>query len=336
MQREIQLGKKEESVDGRRFDSQDSASDFLLRGGSRTLSDKVIFPIIPIGPLKTPTHHLGKQGMASRIFSMASPSPPLDPSNPSQHPRSHTIDVIEHRIDSDIDGIRRWRQKRKTASAPVKDWYQRQPYHEYVHQLVIGGWENLQDLDTYLTTGPSQQPGVVVSVLDITDGFTRKCWPDIHNEYELKKFMSEDNRMGVKVRFYMAEYVKTPATCIIEALGSGLGLDPRFFNWCIGSRGHVFSPSQRHRAPYISLGFGVLDPTIGEKTDCEKFKVLVYIQVRLMEPVEQTGADFICSRIMKEMAGLVSAGGLNCMLLVDVSKESSSSARTRRSISLQG
>jgi hypothetical protein len=79
------------------------------------------------------------------------------------------------------------------------------------------------------------------------------------------------------VRLYLVEYNDCPATCVIEALGGGLKLDPRFFNWSIHSKAHVFAPSQRHRAPYTALGFGVLNASTRQKTDAEKFKVLIYI-----------------------------------------------------------
>lgn len=207
----------------------------------------------------------------------------IDP-NPQGSPhRSHTIDVIEHRIDSEFDNIKPWR-KNRTTHLSLQDWEQRNerlPYHRYVHQLVGAGWDNLSDLDVYLRTAPAQQPDLVISVLDIEHdqaGFKKKHWPDIYNEVDLKDFMKKDRGADVKVRLYLAEYKDCPATCVIEAFGSGLKLDPRFFSWSIHSAGHVFTPSQRHRAPYTALGFGVLDASTPRKTDAEKFKVLIYIQ----------------------------------------------------------
>src|ERR1700709_2645663 len=125
-------------------------------------------------------------------------SPPINSSASSpitefpvgSHPQSRTIDVIEHRIDADLHGIRRWR---KSRNATLKDWTHRKPYHEYVHQLVEAGWENLQELDAYLQNAPRRQSGIVVSVLDITHDFKKKCWPDILNERELKIFMHDSN-----------------------------------------------------------------------------------------------------------------------------------------------
>jgi hypothetical protein len=148
-----------------------------------------------------------------------------------------------------------------------------------VHKLVEAGWENLLELDDYLHNGPRVQAGIIVSVVDISVDLKKKCWPDIKSEHELKKFMVDSNREGVKIRFYLAEYSQKPQTCIIEAFGSALKLDPRFFNWGIGGKGHVFTPSQRHRAPYVDLGFGVLSATDDQRTKAERFTVLIYIQV---------------------------------------------------------
>jgi hypothetical protein len=121
--------------------------------------------------------------------------------------------------------------------------------------------------------------GLIVSVLDILSDSKRKQWPEMYNELELKNFISTQSRNGVKVRFYMAEYQGNPSPALIETLGSSLNLDPRFFQWIIHNKGHIFTPSQRHNAPYLALGFGVLKETTVSVTDAEKFKVMVYIQV---------------------------------------------------------
>ncbi|KAG0651645.1 hypothetical protein D0Z07_2142 [Hyphodiscus hymeniophilus] len=207
----------------------------------------------------------------------------VDPNLLSSPPRSQTIDVIEHRIDAGLDSIKP-SKKNRTTQLSLQEWEQRsqrQPYHDYVHRLVGAGWDNLSDLDQYLRTAPVQEPGLIISVLDIghgMEGLKKKRWPDMNSEVELKDFMSKKRGFDVKVRLYLAEYADRPATCVIEALGSGLKLDPRFFSSSIHSHGHVFTPSQRHRAPYTVLGFGVLDSSTPRKTDAEKFKVLIYIQ----------------------------------------------------------
>ena len=220
---------------------------------------------------------------------MANPnSTPSSPiaihSSPNGHQlpeRSHTFDVVEDRIDSGFKSIKSFgRRKTKSTPTSLQDWtLPSRPYLEYIRQLIAAGWSNLQDLDDYLLNETAQD-GLVVSVLDITQDARKKRWPDINNELDLKRFMEAPNRDGVSVRLYMAEYQGCPASGLIETLGGGLKLDPRFFQWSIHSRGHVFTPSQRHKLPYVSLGFGVLDGSTPNTTDAEKFKVLVYIQVR--------------------------------------------------------
>lgn len=214
-----------------------------------------------------------------------SSSPIEHPSSPNGHQfpeRSNTFDLVEQRIDSGFNSIRSFtRRNRKSTHNTVQEWgLPNRPYLEYVRQLVAAGWSNLQGLDTYLLNETAQDD-LVVSVLDITVESTTKRWPDIHNELDLKMFMEAPNRGGVSVRLYMAEYQGEPASGLIETLGGGLKLDPRFFQWSIHGKGHVFTPSQRHRAPYVSLGFGVLDVSTPRTTDAEKFKVLVYIQASL-------------------------------------------------------
>jgi hypothetical protein len=237
-----------------------------------------------------------------------SSSPITHPSNPNGHQfpqRSHTFEVVEQRIDSGFKSIRSLK-RRKTKSVPTtfQEWsLPSRPYLEYVRQLVAAGWSNLQDLDTYLLNETAQD-GLVVSVLDITVDAATKRWPDINSELDLKRFMEAPNRDGVSVRLYMAEYQGEPASGLIETLGGGLKLDPRFFQWSIHSKGHVFTPSQRHRAPYVSLGFGVLDASTPRKTDAERFKVLVYIQVCLRsEPASIPNISR--SRTQKAQDGLV-------------------------------
>jgi hypothetical protein len=190
---------------------------------------------------------------------------------------------VQHRVDPEFANIKPWR-KNRTTHLSLQDWEQhnqRQPFHDYIHQLIGAGWDNLTTLDTYLRTAPPKREDLVVSVLDIhhdRDGFKKKNWPEICSEESLKEFLAKDRPADAKVRLYLAEYADSPPPCLIEAFGSGLKLDPRFFTWSIRSQGHVFTPSQRHRAPYTALGFGVLDASTPRKTDAERFKVLIYIQ----------------------------------------------------------
>lgn len=189
----------------------------------------------------------------------------------------------ENRLEAELEApIRRWRH-RKSTFASQQDWVQpeRKPYHEYIHKLLAAGWDNLRDLDNYMSNGQVPGPGeaLIVSVLDISKEHTLKQWPDVTSENDLSAFVKGTSREGQEIRIYLAEYKRSPSPNVIEAFGSAFKLDPRFFNWVINSKGHVFTPSQRHRAPYVSLGFGVLDKTSTiSKTAAEKFKVQIYVQ----------------------------------------------------------
>lgn len=227
----------------------------------------VLYLQIPSLRLKTALASTANLRLLPTMTSQTSsrPSPSVDTSPPSPI-------TLETRVSSFL----RLRGNRKAY--PLQDWHPRQPYHNYCHRLVAAGWENLQELDKYLSSAPSSQPGLVVSVLDISSQFQTRQWPDINSEYSLTKFLDEERKPDGSVRMYMAEYDNVPSTGVIEAFGASLKLDPRFFNWAIKSKGHVFTTSQRHRAPYINLGFGVLDPSTPQLTDALKFKVLVYIK----------------------------------------------------------
>jgi hypothetical protein len=244
--------------------------------------------------------------MANSESTPSSPITNYPTSNGHQLPeRSHTFDIVEDRIDSGFKSIKSFaRRKTKSTSASLQEWaLPSRPYLEYIRQLIAAGWSNLQDLDDYLLNETAQD-GLVVSVLDITQNATKKRWPDIHNELDLKKFMEAPNRDGVSVRLYMAEYQGCPASGLIETLGGGLNLDPRFFQWSIHKKGHVFTPSQRHRLPFINLGFGVLDAATPNTTDAEKFKVLVYIQVR-QTAQDDSASNKHCSLTKTGTDGLV-------------------------------
>lgn len=186
--------------------------------------------------------------------------------------------------------------KRRWRKGPKQEWAQptaREPYHEYVHQLVRAGWENLRDLDNYMSAAQPPIPArpLVISVLDISEDSKLKEWPVITGEHELSKFMKEETREGVNVRLYLAEYPEAPRASTIEAFGSSFKLDPRFFKLAINSPGHVFTPAQRHRTPFVSINFGVLNEATELRTDAEKFKVLVYIQVGFTRHFTSDSAD---------------------------------------------
>lgn len=172
-----------------------------------------------------------------------------------------------------ISSFTLWRKKPKSFSGRHQN-----AYHDYVSSLVCAGWENLGELDTYLDQTPPTQAGLIVSVLDITQNFATKRWPDLTSEHDVARFLKQEKKGDSPVRFIIVEYKEMLSSGAIEALGAALKLDPRFFNWCTKSKGHVFTPSQSHRAPYVSLGFGILDASTPRVTDAERFKVMVYIQ----------------------------------------------------------
>lgn len=191
--------------------------------------------------------------------------------------------INEHYIVPQLKGIRKFSRKSRKATKsslqPFQGWENpdRRPYHQYVHELVQAGWDNLEILDKYMQTDWEDQQ-LVISVLDITDEFQQKRWPDIHDGLVLKNFLSEQNRAGVKVRLYMAEQQGDMAAGVMNAFGSSLDLDPRFFQWTLRGVKHVLTPSEHHRASYLSIKFGVPRLSTPSKTDAEKFKVTVYIK----------------------------------------------------------
>jgi len=131
----------------------------------------------------------------------------------------------------------------------------------------------------YLNEAPTTQAGLIVSILDLGQDEKTRRWPDITHEHDLMRFLREEKKTGgSKVRLCVVEIQNMPSSGVIEALGGELKLDPRFFNWCTKSRGHVFTPSQSHRAPFVKLEFGILDDSTPRVTDAERFKTLIYIQ----------------------------------------------------------
>ena len=216
--------------------------------------------------------------------------PATDPSSPVEQVMSSLPDhganndggpsrqPTDNDTKTDRSVRRRWRKEVK------QEWTQpivRGTYHEYVHELVEAGWENLRDLDNYMSAGQRAGPNrpLIISVLDISNNSQLKVWPVIPDENGLSSFMKQQTRDGVKARLYMAEYPDCPRASTIEAFGGAFKLDPRFFKLAINSPGHVFTPAQRHRAPFVSIGFGVLNGNTDSRTNAEKFNVLVYAQV---------------------------------------------------------
>jgi hypothetical protein len=171
-------------------------------------------------------------------------------------------------------------RRRITADGRLQlctDWEEhgREPYHEYIHRLVGAGWDNLKKLDEYMCRDVVDQD-LTISVLDITEDLQLKCHPDIHNELALKNFLFEENCDGVKVRLFMAEQLGSLSSGVMEAFGSALELDPRFFQWSIYGNKNLLSPAERHRVPFTSIGFTILTSSL-DVTDTEFFRVSVYI-----------------------------------------------------------
>ena len=192
----------------------------------------------------------------------------------------------QHYIQPKVEGIqqfsRKSRQATKNSLQPYQGWEQppeqnREPYHQYVHELVEAGWDSLRFLDEYMGTDVEDQE-LVISVLDITEDNQRRPWPDMHDYTVLKKFLDEQGREGAKVRLYMAEQKGPLSAGVMEAFGSSLNLDPRFFQWSIKGNKHVLEPSARHRAPFTSIGFGVPKLSTPSLTDAERFKVTIYVK----------------------------------------------------------
>ena len=206
---------------------------------------------------------LSRQLLPSLCLS-SSPTTPMGTDN------IHTLDQIDLEKPP-----RKKTSKQKASTRPLEN---NEPYRQYVRHMINIGWNNLHGLDEYMSTASLQQP-LALSVLDVFENLEHKIWPDMYNERDIGNFIRTQPRDGVKVRLYLAEYDKYPPSALMETLGSALDLDPRFFQWSINRKGHVFTPSQRHRAAYVNIGFGVLVPSGAPNTDAEEFKVLVYVKV---------------------------------------------------------
>ncbi|KAI9731942.1 MAG: hypothetical protein M1834_004393 [Cirrosporium novae-zelandiae] len=172
-----------------------------------------------------------------------------------------------HRLET-LDALQPW---------PGWEALGRGPYHQYIHNLVEAGWDNLKELDDYMSRDVEDRD-LVVSVLDILDDGTLKRFDDLHDEIVLNEFLTDTNSNGMKVRLYMAEQQGPLSSSVMEAFGHYLKLDPRFFQWDIKGNRRLLSPAERHRAPYTSITFTVLNPTPTSSTNTETFKVTVYIQ----------------------------------------------------------
>jgi Mg2+ and Co2+ transporter CorA len=183
----------------------------------------------------------------------------------------------------ELKGIKKLsRKQRKATHSSLQPWAgwekdKREPYHEYIHQLASAGWDNLKELDEYMTTDIEDR-NLVISVVDITDDYLLKHYPDIRDEVTLKDFLRNESRQNSKIRLYLAEQEGNLASGVIEAFGSVLGLDPRFFQWNIFGSRSLLSPAERHRSPFSSVSFTVPRTSTPSKADSETFRVSIYIK----------------------------------------------------------
>ncbi|KAI9890230.1 MAG: hypothetical protein M1814_004392 [Vezdaea aestivalis] len=175
------------------------------------------------------------------------------------------------------------RKVRKPKENSLQHWAgwekdHRSPYHEYVHSLVTRGWTSLKLLDESLNTD-LQHNDLIISVLDITSTHQLVRHPDLHSEASLKAFLSSQPRTNVKVRLYLAEQAGSIASGVVEALGSSLKLDPRFFQWNLfGNARHLLSPAEQNRAPFTSICFQVLRNSKSHSLRFEEMWVSIYVQ----------------------------------------------------------
>ena len=191
----------------------------------------------------------------------------------------------EFYVAPEIKGIhhlsRKSRKAAKSSLQQYQGWEQppesRPPYHEYIHDLVQGGWDILKPLDDYMSVDIEDQE-LVISILDITDAWQLERQPDIYDVLALKKTLNEGKPANVKVRLFMTEQQGGLAASVMAALGSSLDLDPRFFQAGLRGNKHVLAPSERHRAPFTSITFGVPKLSTPLRTDAEKFKVMFYVK----------------------------------------------------------
>jgi hypothetical protein len=143
--------------------------------------------------------------------------------------------------------------------------------------MGIVQWDNLTDLDKYMATD-YEDADLIISVVDFTDHAEIKRREDLRSVTALQAFLDGDSRDGVRVRLYLAEQRDSLSSAVMEAFGSKLNLDPRFFQWNISGSKNLMSPADRHRVPFTNIGFTILDPSTPKMTDTSFFRVTVYIQ----------------------------------------------------------
>ena len=196
------------------------------------------------------------------------------------HPRDFLGADVRAR-PSELPGLQnlfsRKLRTRDESILPRWEMRPRQPYHDYVHQLVEAGWDNLKPLDNYMGQN-SEDKDLVVSVLDISKDNRLHRWPDIFDEAQLRHFLTSVDRENAQVRLFMAEQSGNLASGVMDAFGTALKLDPRFFQWNVQGHRHLLTPSVRHRAPFTSIGFTVLNTSTPSTVDTEFFRISYYVK----------------------------------------------------------
>jgi len=209
------------------------------------------------------------------------------PSSIDKEPKAPILSPIS-RTRTPIQGIRRFTRKNRKvnrAIAVTEQWenYTRKVYHEYIHSLVLSGWDNLTPLDEYMChpTSAASCP-LTVSVVDFTDDHTLKYYNDLCGEDDLDAFMqSTETKRDGKVRLYLVEQGGQLSPGVIEVLGRNLSCDPRFFCWNVFGSGQLMDPAERHRALFTSIGFTIQKPSDDGSEysvqDTEFFRISIYI-----------------------------------------------------------
>ncbi|KAF3940008.1 hypothetical protein ABW19_dt0204002 [Dactylella cylindrospora] len=170
-------------------------------------------------------------------------------------------------------------RRKPTAHRTSYSWEARKksPYHEYVHNLVLAGWDNLKRLDSYMETDV-QDTNLVVSVVDIRSDYQVEVVKDMYSLGEVEEYLQDDYRGNSKARLYLVEHGGSLQSSMIDCLGSHLEMDPRFFAANLFGPYMILSPSDRHRAPFAGMGFTILKPTPSRATETKFFRVSIYVK----------------------------------------------------------
>ncbi|KAK6505860.1 hypothetical protein TWF481_007750 [Arthrobotrys musiformis] len=170
-------------------------------------------------------------------------------------------------------------RRKPTAHRTSYSWEvaARNVYHEYVHNLVLAGWDNLKRLDDYMENDV-QDTNLAVSVVDIKTDDQVERVQDLYSLAEVDTFLQKDGRGNAKVRMYLVEHGGSIQSSMIDCLGQRLQIDPRFFASNLFGPYMVIAPADRHRAPFSGMGFTVLRPTRSRTSETKFFRVSIYVK----------------------------------------------------------